>query len=359
MNSTRNSNLELYRIIVMWIIVIHHYVVNSGLLNELVINPTSISSLFCYLIGGGGKTGINCFVLITGYFMCKSKITLQKFLKLFLQVLFYNITITSVFALTKYHQYTINEIIKSFIPVNGVSDDFVSCFLLFFLCIPFLNILIRHISQTQHLSLLLLLLFGFSFLAFPPFTMSVKINYVTWFCVLYILSSYIRLYPLKQDGNIKFWFLLTLASIIIGVASVLYLIKKGNFFPYHYISDSNQIISLLIAVSSFMLFKNVKIPQSQIINVLGGSTFGVLLIHANNDVMRTWLWKDVIDCVGHYHTSYNEIYMILSVTTIFIACTLIDYIRKRFIENKLISLAYKGVKEIKELNIIEKLKNIL
>ena len=34
----RDSNLELYRIIVMLLIVAHHYVVNSGLIN--VINGT-------------------------------------------------------------------------------------------------------------------------------------------------------------------------------------------------------------------------------------------------------------------------------------------------------------------------------
>lgn len=51
---TRNSNLELYRILVMWVIVVHHYVVNSGLLGELALNPTSTASLFCYLAGGGG-----------------------------------------------------------------------------------------------------------------------------------------------------------------------------------------------------------------------------------------------------------------------------------------------------------------
>lgn len=51
----RNSNLELYRILVMWVIVIHHYVVNSGLLGELAQNPTSTAALFCYLAGGGVK----------------------------------------------------------------------------------------------------------------------------------------------------------------------------------------------------------------------------------------------------------------------------------------------------------------
>ncbi len=35
----RNSNLELYRVIVMLLIVAHHYVVNSGLLQVLIQNP--------------------------------------------------------------------------------------------------------------------------------------------------------------------------------------------------------------------------------------------------------------------------------------------------------------------------------
>lgn len=36
----RSSNLELYRIIVMFLIVCHHYVVNSGLMEVLHEDPT-------------------------------------------------------------------------------------------------------------------------------------------------------------------------------------------------------------------------------------------------------------------------------------------------------------------------------
>lgn len=61
----RNSNLELYRIIVMILIIAHHYVVNSGLTSiggPIALNPTSAKSLFLLLFGAWGKTGINCFV---------------------------------------------------------------------------------------------------------------------------------------------------------------------------------------------------------------------------------------------------------------------------------------------------------
>lgn len=50
----RNSNLELYRIIVMLLIVAHHYVVNSGLMPMMKEEPLHIQSIFLYL-GCGGK----------------------------------------------------------------------------------------------------------------------------------------------------------------------------------------------------------------------------------------------------------------------------------------------------------------
>lgn len=79
----RDSNIELFRIITMIMIVAHHYVVNSGLL-DIVEAQRSLGTqdIFLLIFGSEGKTGINCFVLITGYFMCKSNITVKKYGKL-------------------------------------------------------------------------------------------------------------------------------------------------------------------------------------------------------------------------------------------------------------------------------------
>ena len=50
--SPRDSNLELYRIIVMLAIVAHHYVVNSGLMNVIDQNgATRPASIFLLLFG--------------------------------------------------------------------------------------------------------------------------------------------------------------------------------------------------------------------------------------------------------------------------------------------------------------------
>lgn len=84
--SVRDSNLEFYRIITMLLIVAHHYVVNSGVMDLMYKNPFSANAIFLFIFGMWGKIGINCFVLITGYFMCKRTITVRKFLKLLLEI---------------------------------------------------------------------------------------------------------------------------------------------------------------------------------------------------------------------------------------------------------------------------------
>ena len=131
----RDSSLELMRIVTMLVIIAHHYVMNSGLLGNMVTadNVLDGKSLFCLLFGWGGKTGINCFVLITGYFMCKSRITLKKFLKLLLEVEFYNMFFYFIFVFSGYTVFSIKDFIKTVFFFYNVGKGFTSSYLIFFL----------------------------------------------------------------------------------------------------------------------------------------------------------------------------------------------------------------------------------
>ena len=157
----RSSNLELYRIVCMLMIVAHHYVVNSGLFAEggpLRQDLTSANSLFLTIFGAWGKTGINCFLMITGYFMCTSQITFRKFIKLMGQIYFYRWLLFLIFLVAGYETLSPLRIMKLAMPVWSFEQNFTSCFVGFWLTIPFLNILIRHMTKRQHELLLLLLL---------------------------------------------------------------------------------------------------------------------------------------------------------------------------------------------------------
>lgn len=60
----RDSNIELFRIITMIMIVAHHYVVNSGLMDIVEAQKSlGIQDIFLLIFGSEGKTGINCFLL--------------------------------------------------------------------------------------------------------------------------------------------------------------------------------------------------------------------------------------------------------------------------------------------------------
>ena len=128
----RESNIELFRIITMLLIVAHHYVVNSGLIDIISENPSSPRSLFYLIFGAWGKTGINCFVLISGYYMCKSQISLRKSLKLILQIVFYSVFLYILFVMIGEYQFSKMSFLRQFLPIKSVGNGFVSCYLVFF-----------------------------------------------------------------------------------------------------------------------------------------------------------------------------------------------------------------------------------
>jgi len=129
----------------MLLIVAHHYVVNSGLTGSgglLMSDNTSANSIFLTLFGAWGKTGINCFLMITGYFMCTSKITFRKFLKLMGQIYLYRWVFFAIFLAAGYESISVSRIVKLIMPIWNIDNGFVSCFIVFWLTIPFLSILV-------------------------------------------------------------------------------------------------------------------------------------------------------------------------------------------------------------------------
>ena len=330
----RSSNLELFRIICMMLIVAHHYVLSGFVGNEgpLLTNPVSSNSMFLCLFGAWGKTGINCFMMITGYFMCTSKITVRKFVKLLAQIYFYRILFYLVFLLAGYETLSGTGIIKLLMPFWGFKNGFTSCFIVFYLTIPFWTILVQNMNKRQHTLLLLLLLGCYTMLGSIP-TFTVSFNYITWFGIIYLIASFIRIYPLPVFESRKLWGWMTLVTVMMAMVSIVVLQKMFGAGLFLLI-DCNKFFAVVIAISSFLWFKNLNIKYSKVINAFGAATFGVLLIHANSDAMRRWLWSDVVDSVGHYQLPVVQLalFSIGVVLTVFTICNLIDQLRIATVE---------------------------
>lgn len=337
--ANRKSNLELYRILVMLFIVSHHYVVTSGVLEKMYEAPMSANSIFLFLLGAWGKTGINCFMMIAGYFMCKSRITLEKYLKLIFEVLFYNIVIASVFYLAGIG--SIKAIVKSFLIIQSIdSNHYTACFLAFYLLIPFLNILLQHISKQQHQGLMCVLLFLQVFFGTVP-GFYVVVDYILWFATVYIVAAYIRFYP---PGKRK-WGIWTGVFVLAGMGSILAKLALGKEGAvYEYVADCNTFIAFALAVCSFLYFKDLNIKDRTAINVIGGSTFGVLCIHTNSDAMRSWLWGSVLSVPERFGlgTVQLVLFSLAGVVLIFAVCTAIDVGRKTFLEKPFMNYVGKS-----------------
>ena len=358
----RESNIELFRIVTMLMIVAHHYVVNSGLINVLRTEPLDARSFFYLIYGAWGKTGINCFVLITGYFMCKSRLTVRRYLKLLLEVYFYRIGIFIVFLATGREALTLNRLLHLLLPFSSIDKGFTSCFLAFYLLIPFLNIGISHLSRKQHLALIGLLLLIYTIAPTIP-RVDVTLNYVSWFVVIYVIGTYLRLNEIPLLEKHTGWKLLTV--LFISIASIFALaflsrrIGADINLSYYLLSDSNKPLALLTAVLAFLWFRSLPIGYHSWINTVASAVFGVLLIHANSDAMRTWLWRDTLHNTEMYGQSSFVLHAILSVIGVYIICTTMDLIRLRLIERPIFAFFDRKSAAFKQhwINITKRLQD--
>lgn len=202
-------------------------------------------------------------------------------------------------------------------PVWGFNSNFTNCFIAFWLTTPFWNILIQNMTKKQHQLLLILLLGIYTILGSIP-SFKITFNYVTRFGIIYLIASYIHLYPNKVCDNRKLWEWISVTTIIIAFMSTIFMQYIFHTKALSFVSDSNRIV----ATSTFLWFKNLNISYSKIINAIGGSTFGVLLIHANSDAMHQWLWQDTVNCVGHYSRPFSLLilFCIGTVLTVFFIC---------------------------------------
>lgn len=339
----RNSNLELLRIVAMILIVAHHFVVNSGVTGNYTFDNVTGNMLFLQLWGMWGKTAINVFILISGYFMCVSKFTVKRFAKVYLEAKFYTIVIFMILLAAGYEKLGVGSLLNLvFGYIRTPNGGFTASFFMFYLFVPFYNMLIERMSRREHR--ILLVLFIIYFTIAPTFLFSGSVFHEPlWYAVLYFTAAYIRLYPEKWTKDNKICGSILLLSVLLACASVLVVDFVGAEFgftsAYHMVSDSNKLLAFVIGLFSFLFFNNLKIKNSKVINRIAATTFGVLCIHASSDAMRTFLWKDLLNVAGHYGMPLGGLvlYSIASVAGVFIVCSIIDMIRICLIEKPVLN----------------------
>ena len=140
----RSSNLEWLRIVCMLLIIAHHFGGHG-------VYPASILPINHFIqvaLTTGGKLGVNCFVLITGYFLLRSHFGWRKVFKLVATVWVYSVIIYLTIALVEGN---FDPILcaKAFFPVIYRQYWFMTAYLIAYILSPFVAILVRACTQNS------------------------------------------------------------------------------------------------------------------------------------------------------------------------------------------------------------------
>lgn len=189
----RDSRFELLRIISILGIVLHHLVIHTTVLD---LPALSLNRNIAQLYDIGGKFGVNCFILISGYFQINSSFRSGKLLNLEKQVLFYTIVPLVLFVILEPEYIGGTAILKAVFPVTFKTYWYISAYFGMYFLSPYMNILLKKINKEQHAMLIIIALFMLS-IAPTLFRQRHWCSEISWFLLLYIIGAFIR-----QYGNV-------------------------------------------------------------------------------------------------------------------------------------------------------------
>ena len=347
MDKVRQSNYELMRILLMFMVIFWHMIVNI----VFGCNITKSSSILWQFLHFLLEIHINAFILLTGYFQCKKeKIEISKVLKINNQAYFYKIVFLIFFLSFSIIPLTRVEIFWAIQPITLFKQYwYISIYLMLHMVSPFLNVLLNTLSRKSHFQLITILFFTSSIL--PCFTKELVFNNnkgfsLLNFILLYIIGAYLRKYPIEKSylfskltsNSRKILFIFIYFSLAFLNLLIFYfqiplaettnplLNEIASIIDNMHIAYNNPIL-ILQAIFFFLYFGELKI-YSKIINFISIRTLDIYLIH-DNYLLRGTIYQPILLFLKNAKLDFKAIFMFFLVSiAIFITCFIIGLIRE-------------------------------
>ncbi|RVU70942.1 MULTISPECIES: acyltransferase [Lactobacillus] len=321
----RASNFELLRIISMFLIVLGHVTWQTKFnYNDMsLFHKLSIQGLWM-----GGELGVWCFTLISAYFLSGSSFKFNSLKKVWGLTLFYSITISLILFKFRLAPLRISSLLLSFFPVITGNYWYVSAYIGIYILVPYLNILINKLNKHDYQKFLLILFGIFSLLQYlKNITVITNNNSIVDLIYIYFVGGYIRKYSKDfTSTRRKLYFVSFLGAVIVMLISitVLDILKPDKWAMFLTTTSPFQVIA---GISLFLIFKNMVVKYSPMINSVAASTFAVYLIHCQA-VFLPILWDKLVQAQRFENVSYTIFIEILIAIIIYISATMIDYVRR-------------------------------
>lgn len=351
----RNYALDLYRLLCMFLITTIHILGYSNLIDY--IPWTHINFYIVEIIKVLQFFSINGFIMISSYFLIERDSTARKIISFEMQLLFYSIAVFFVSLFITTDGFSVN-LFKSFFPLLTNHYWYPVNYIILLISSPWINKIVKKLNKKELLTIILFLSFVVSvFYHLNPFFDSmIFVGYrsrsIIWFFLLYLISGYIKLYGVKSPKKTGYsLFFISAISFFIPL-----LINDGafsladklpvliNFFEASEILSYSSLPGLLLTVSSFIIFTNIKIDNkalAKVFKIVTPSLFGVYLIQEHRAI-RSILWDFV--SVKEWAQSYYLVLIIVLIFVVLLCCSIILYIIYTFLHklflNKLENAIY-------------------
>lgn len=334
----RDDNIDMLRILCTLMVVLNHLLTWTGLLDQTPVMSSVWfleNVLFVFVL-----PAVNCFVLISGYYLSVSKFRVKKALSLWIQVFFYSVGLYLLSCfIDKDLTFNIVDFVKYCFIITLERYWFITAYFLLLLVSPFLNRMIDAMDQKTHKLCCVTLVGIFSFLSniiyIHDFS-GVNGGYsFLWFVVLYIAAAYIRRYV---PSRVKYqrWMLpcAALCALMICAEKFLAYILTPYIFGsvamdslfYSY----NSILAVPCALCLFQGFRGLEIRSKTAVTVIrffAPLSFATYLIHAHMKFIGILL--DYLN-VTKYSDSFAVFpYMIICAIGVALVSCLIEWLRQR------------------------------
>ena len=326
----RQSNIELLRVISMFMVLLGHYYVLSYFDN---IDTISFNLLGMQFLGAWSKVAVDIFVIITGYFLVNQTFRWNKVLKLLSCTYFWGIIIL-LLAFALGISIKTDYIYKSIFPLTPL-NWFARSYLLLYVSIPLFNKIINSVSKARLGQIIIVLTTIFYTVPTLISTFISGGGYLTsyfTFGIMYMIGAYIRKYGDAKLDKISIY--AGIMSIILILASILWNdihMHEGLFIMY-LAHKGNSVVGLLAAIGIFTIFKNIKISYNPFINTVASTTFAVYLIH-NNPIISNWLWNSMVSSKDYFESPFFLLHMLGVTLLIYAVCSILEWLRLKAFDN--------------------------
>lgn len=352
----RNSNIELIRIIAMFMIISYHYVSHgviqilsgTNYLDVFWTKGSIVNKIFCSFMLPGGTIGVCLFFIITGYFESVSNRVSLKFLK---TLLFYAFVIgfvggiAAIILLDASVSAVCFNLIKFIAcPVTSNMWWYATSYMILQLLVPYINKGINYLND-EGLIIFVAIIWIVSQI---NIAFSLPYNALVFPVFYYLLGALLRRHNSKKSLS-KIVITSTLALVFWSIIAMSWFILYNTYGTEHYTQitlfvQTIQYAFLIPACSCmiFLLFTSIQIKNNHI-NQLGKLTFGIYLLH-DNVYSREIIWNRLFH-VGEHFTEKNFIpYSIITIIIVYIGCALLDLGRELWVKN-IIEEKYQYIKK--------------